>query len=75
MNYCSKAQQILIKDFLGAILDDSVPVDELEEIINTLTGQAKEKIELVESNLEADKRAIASEWVVLNEQIVQNYQN
>ena len=69
----SKAQQILIKDF-GAILDDSVPVDELEEIINTLTGQAKEKIELVESNLEADKRAIASEWVVSNEQIVQNYQ-
>ena len=70
----SKAQQILIKD-LGAILDDSLPVDELEEIINTLTGQAKEKIELVEANLEADKRAIASEWVVSNEQIVSSYKN
>lgn len=68
----SKAQQMLIKNF-GDILDDSVPVDELEEIINSLTGQAKEKIELVEANLEADKRAIASEWVVSNEQIVNSY--
>ncbi|MEO1432513.1 MAG: hypothetical protein AAFV71_26270 [Cyanobacteria bacterium J06633_8] len=69
----SKAQQLIIKDF-ASILDDSVEYEEVEQMIGQLTAQAGEQIETVKSNLEADKRAIASEWVVSNEQIINRYE-
>ena len=69
----SKAQQLIIKDFV-AILNDSVEYEQVEEMINQLTVQAGEQIEAVKINLEADKRAIASEWVVSNEQIINRYE-
>jgi len=69
----SKAQQLIIKDF-ASILDDSVEYEEVEQMIGQLTAQAGEQIEAVKTNLEADKQAIASEWVVSNEQIINRYE-
>lgn len=69
----SKAQQLIIRDF-ASILNDSVEYEEVEQMIGQLTAQAGEQIETVKANLEADKRAIASEWVVSNDQIVNKYE-
>ena len=68
-----KAQSLLIHDF-RKILDNAVDVDEVEEIIYSLTSEAQTTIESLKTNWDKDKQAIVSEWVMSNEEMVKRYQ-
>ena len=68
-----KAQAIVI-NYLSLIVDDSVSLAEYEEYISNLAEKAKQEITELNQFHEGNKKAIASEWVASNQEMIQRYQ-
>ena len=68
-----KAQAIVI-NYLSLIVDDSVTLMDYEEYIGNLAEKAKQEIIQLNQFHEGNKKAIASEWIASNQEMVQRYQ-
>lgn len=68
-----KAQAIVI-NYLSLIVDDSVSLMDYERYISDLATKAKQEIIELNQFHEGNKKAIASEWIASNQEMVNRYQ-
>ena len=66
--------QAIVSNYLSLIVDDSVSLMEYEVYISNLAAKAKQEILQLNQFHEGNKKAIASEWIASNQEMVQRYQ-